>query len=210
MLFRRTDGRLLARWQPCDVKACPTCGPRLRALWAEQWAHVMGNGPIYRLVVPEGEQAKLRRRKTYRGREVAHIPAPDWQRVVYTTAPVGQLVNDVRASLASDFAAMPNDRRNRSMSGCRGTKTKARTGWLGVLADMEDEAAAAREPLECLGRIRRSPEHVAIAAQELGLLVGQGAGLVVMEAPPDMRTFQRLAALIGLQVRGHTPWKAAA
>jgi hypothetical protein len=188
LFFRRPDRALVYRVMPCRTKACPTCGPRLRATWAEQWSHAMASDQVYRLVVDDGEVAKLRRRKALAGKELAQIPGPDGTRVVYTTAPIGLLCEDVPLALTSDFAAMPNDTRRRSLS----------AGWAQVVADAQEETAASREPWECLGRSPRSIEQVVMIATDLGLLVGRSADTVVMKAPEPAQE-SRLFALLRLE-----------
>jgi hypothetical protein len=171
--FRKPDGRLVTRELGCDTRTCPVCGPRLLRQWAAEWAHAMGSDQVYRLVVAEGEPARMRRRKAYRGKELAHLPAPDGKRVVYTTAPIGEVCDAIPHSLASDFAAMPDDGRRRS---------KLSAGWAQVAADARAEAVAAREPWEWLGRVSRPLEQVVIVAQDLGILVGRTVDMVVVEA----------------------------
>jgi hypothetical protein len=199
LLYRRPDGRLVASRKPCDTKGCPGCGPRLRRQWTEQWAHAMGGERVHRLVVGDVELAKLRRRKVMDGQQVGVIPGPDGQRVVYTTAPVGSVCEDVPLALTRDFTAMPSDTRRRSLS----------AGWAQVIADLQVEDAATREAWECLGRIARSIEHVALVATELGLLVGRGADVVIVAEPPDPATWGRFAGLIRLQRGRHRRQVAA-
>jgi hypothetical protein len=200
LLFRRPDGRLMPRRMPCGVKACDYCGPRLRARLASQWAEAMAADQVFRLVVADGELAKLRRRKALAGHELGHVPGPDGTRVVYSTAPIGEPVADKIGALARDFAVMPNDSRRRFLS----------AGWAAVVADAEGEQAAKREPWECLGRVKRSLEHVEIIARELGLFLGRAGpdGLLVAD-PGDALLWSRFASLIGL-VRGRRRRREAA
>jgi hypothetical protein len=201
--YRLKDGRWLCRRVACKTKACPMCGPRLRARWAAEWAHAMAGDRVFRLVVGEGDPAKLRRRKVMRGQQLAHIPAPDGRRVVYTTAPIGEPVTDKIGSLTSDFARMPNDRRNRSMVGT----------WGEIVADAQAEAEARREPLgEYLGRGRRSLEQVEIVARELGLFLGWTSPDGLLIADPGSEQLEgRFCALIGLVRRKETSaWKGRA
>jgi hypothetical protein len=188
--YRLPDGRLLFKRVPCRTKACEVCGPRLRLKWAQQWAHAMAGDVVYRQVVDEGEPARMRRRKAYHDQELGHLPAPDGKRVVYSTAPIGLLCEDVPSALASDFAAMPDDRRNKSLVG----------SWGQVVADAEAEAIAKRPPLgECLGRVTRSLEHVEMIARELGLFLGRsGTDGVLVADPGDALLWARFANLIGL------------
>jgi hypothetical protein len=170
--FKRPDGRIVVREQPCDRRACEWCGPRLRERWAAEWSHALGGDQVHRLVVTEAAWVKLRRQKVMRGAEWATVPQLGGVRVVYTTAHLGDLVRlDISRLLAADFAAMPPGR-NRSMS----------KGWLAVIADLAAEVDAAREPWECLGRVRRSLEQVELVARELGVLVGRTADMVIVEA----------------------------
>lgn len=198
MLFLRPDGRRVARWMPCRVKGCDWCGPRLRTRWAEEWGHAMGGEVVHRLVVDDVEVAKLRRRKVVQGHELGVIPAPDGRRVVYTTAPVGSVCEDVPSALSSDFAAMPNDPRRRSIT----------SGWSSVIADAADEQAAQREQWKCEGRIGRSMEQVAMVATDLGVLVGRTASMLILEVM-DPATENRFKALVKLQ-RGYHRRAAAA
>jgi hypothetical protein len=199
--YRLADGRWLCKRVACKTKACSVCGPRLRARWAAEWAHAMAGEQVYRLTVTEGDPAKLRRRKVMRGHQLAHIPAPDGRRVVYTTAPIGEPVTDRIGSLTRDFAAMPNDRRNKSMVGT----------WGAIVADAQADAEAKREPLgEYLGRGRRSLEQVEIVARELGLFLGRsGSDGVLVADPGDAHLEARFCALVGL-VRRKEPRARAA
>jgi hypothetical protein len=190
--FRMPDGRIAVKQLPCRVKACETCGPRLRQQWAAELGHAMGGDQVYRLVVRDDELARLRRRKVLRGHEVAVIPATDVARVVYSTAAIGEPVRHLSPALAADFAAMPSDSRRRSIS----------AGWAQVIADAQAEAAASREPWECLGRVGRSLEQVELVARELGVLVGRTPDMVIVAAmaPP---TEYRFNALVKLQRGRH-------
>jgi hypothetical protein len=198
LLFRLEGGQLLAKRAPCRTKACETCGPRMRARWAAQWAHAMAGDRVQRLVVDDAEYARLRRRKMLHGHELGQIPAPGGRRAVYTTAELGEPVTGLIGSLTRDFAAMPNDGRHSSLTGCRGTEARPRTGWLGVIADMEEEAEARQAPPgECLGRLRRDVPHVAMVASDLGLLVGRTADAVVMAAPTPA-VFRQFIERVGI------------
>jgi hypothetical protein len=150
----------------------------------------MAGDQVYRLVVADAEVAKLRRRKVMAGQELGHVPLPDGLRAVYTTAPVGDVVTDKIGTLARDFAAMPNDTRRRFLS----------AGWSQVLADAADEAEAKRAPVgECLGRVRRSLEHVEIIARELGLYLGRAGPDAVLVADPGSGLLRdRFCSLVGL------------
>jgi len=194
--YRLPDGRYLCRRVPCKTKACPVCGPRLRVRWAAEWAHAMAGDVVYRLVVDEGEPARMRRRKALRGHELAHIPAPEGMRVVYTTAPIGELVADKIGTLTRDFAAMPNDRRNKSLVG----------SWGEIVADAHQEEEARREPLgEYLGRGRRSLEHVEIITRRLGFFLGRaGPDALLIAAPGSPQLEAELWGLVGL-VRRREP-----
>jgi hypothetical protein len=198
LLFRRPAGRLVPRRMPCRVKRCEWCGPRLRQQLARAWAHAMSGDQVYRLVVDESEWAKRRRRKDLQGTDLGHIPGPEGTRVVYTRAPVGSLCEDVPLALTSDFAAMPNDGRRHRLEG----------SWRQVLDDQVGEVVAKREPWECLGRVGRSLEQVAVIAANLGLLVGRGQDMLVLEKP-DPVTESRLFALLRLQRGFHRRQVAA-
>jgi len=121
-------------------------------------------------------------------------------RAVYTTVAVGQRLADKIGTLASDFSAMPNDTRRRFLS----------AGWSQVLEDAAGEQAATREPWECLGRVKRSLEHVEMIAKELGLFLGRaGPDGLLVEDPADPVLWARFASLIGL-VRGRRRERRAA
>jgi hypothetical protein len=158
----------------------------------------MATDRVYRLVVDDGEVVKLRRRKSLAGQELAHIPGPDGTRVVYSTAPIGSVCEDVPLALSRDFAAMPNDGRRHRLS----------EGWRVVLDDQAGELEAKREPWECLGRVGRTLEQVAVIAASLGLLVGRGQDMLVL-SKPDPATEGRLFALLRLE-RGFHRRAAAA
>ena len=94
---------------------------------------------------------------------------------------------------------MPNDGRRRS---------RLSDGWAAVLADLEDEREADREAWECLGRATRTFEQIAVIAQHLGLLVGRGPDLLVLD-PPDPAAEGRLFALVKLRRGWHRRQEAA-
>jgi hypothetical protein len=190
--FRMPDGRIAVKQLPCRVKACEACGPRLREQWAAELAHAMGGDQVHRLVVADDELARLRRRKVLRGAEVAVIPSANAERVLYTTAAIGEPVRHLPSALTRDFAAMPNDSRRRSIS----------AGWAQVIADAQAEAAGQREPWECLGRVGRSLAQVELVARELGVLVGRTADMVIVAAMGP-QTEHRFNALIRLQRGRH-------
>jgi hypothetical protein len=188
MPFLRPDGSLVFRRFPCKTRACEVCGPRLRAQWAVEWGHAMSGDRVNRLVVAEGEWTRMRRWKSMRGQQYATIPIIGGQRVIYTTADLGERVADLAHQLACDFTIMVIEGRNKTMS----------KGWLAVIADAKAEAEAKRQPLgECLGRVRRSLEQVAMVAQDLGLFLGWDGpdGLLVAD-PGDQR--DRFWSLVGL------------
>jgi hypothetical protein len=182
--FRRPDGTVLVREQPCDTRSCEVCGPRLRRRKAQEWAHAMDGDTVYCRVMAEADWARLRRTKAVRDGQWATIPQLGGVRVVYNTAGLGQRLERVAArDVAADLAGMPPERRS-SMS----------KGWLAVIADAQAEEAAAREPWECLGRCRQSLAHVEMVAVELGVLVGRAADMVVV-AKMDAQVEGRFLAL---------------
>jgi hypothetical protein len=195
MAFRRPDGRIVVRPQPCDWKGCQACGPRLREQWAAEWAHALAGGVIYRKVTDDDEEpARLRRLKVMQGQELAHIPLPDGRRALYTTVAIegASVCEDVPLALSRDFAEMPNDSRRRFLS----------KNWRQVVKDAAAEAKASREAWEYLGKVGRSLGHVEIAAREVGGFVGRTADLVVVEAMelPELARFLHL-----IHCRG--PWQ---
>jgi hypothetical protein len=183
-------GRLITREMPCDVKSCPACGPRLQRELVATWAHAMASDQVYRLVVDEGEPAKLRRRKHMAGKELVHLPLPNGRRAVYTTAPIGDRVQPADA-LARDVAADPGDGRRRS---------KLSEGWAAVVADVEAEAT--REQWTWLGRVSRSLEHVEIEARTLGIFVGRMPDMVITETTDPL-----VRALFLKRIRCRGPWQ---
>jgi hypothetical protein len=186
-LYRLEDGRLLVRRVDCKTKACPKCGPRLRAEYAAGYAAVMAPCRVYRQVVGPGWRKRP-------GAEYLRIPAPGGQLVVYTTAEQGQSIDEpvIASALASDFAAMPSDRRNVSAS----------KAWRGAYHAWRDLAAgAAKAPAEHLGQLRRPLEQVAIVAAELDMLIDQRPDALLLRDPPDAATWERFCALAGLYRR---------
>jgi hypothetical protein len=186
-------GRLITREMPCDVKACEVCGPRLRRELVDEWAQAMASDRVFRLVVDGDQVAKLRRQKRMVGQQLAHLPGPDGTRVVYTTAPIGEAVDNVHITLTSDVAADPGDGRRRS---------KLSDGWAQVVADARAEREAKREPWEWLGRVSRSLEHVEMVARDLGILVGRMPDMVIVEAPDPLAR-----ALFLKRIRCKGPWQ---
>jgi hypothetical protein len=193
-LYRLEDGRLLARRVDCRTKACPKCGPRLREEYAAGYAAVLAAaGPVYRLQVADRDWRKLQARLLRRHASSLRLPAPDGRVVVYTTADLGEGVDNVNASLTSDFAAMPSDRRNLSA-------TKA---WRDAYHAWRSRQDGDQVPAEYLGMLRRPLEHVAMIAADLGMLLEQaGTDALLLHDPPDQATWERFCALAGLYRRG--------
>jgi hypothetical protein len=169
---------------------------------AQAWAHAMGGDPLFYLAMTEGEYPRRRRQLVRGGFEVAQVTTADGVVHVVTTAEVGE---PIAADLVGMLLAWFEDAKhghNPTISGSRGPTAKQpdrpRTGWLGVIADLEDEQAAAREPWECLGRVTRSLEHVEMVARELGVLVGRTDDMVIVEQM-DPALEPRFDALIGLR-----------
>jgi hypothetical protein len=199
--FRRPDGRSVVREMPCNRLTCEVCGPRLRRAKAQAWGHAIGRDPVFYLTTTEASYPRRRRQLVRDGFEVAQVTTSDGTVHVLTSAPVGKRVTGIVGMLTGWFdEAMEG--RNPTISGSRGPTVKQpdrpRSGWLGVVADLEDEQAAKREPWECRGRVTRSLEHVAIVATELGVLVGRTDDTVVIEEL-DPALELRFDALIGLR-----------
>jgi hypothetical protein len=199
VLFRLDGGRLLARRVDCGTKACPKCGPRLRAEYATGYTTVLATSdPVYRLQVPTADWRRLQARLRRRGARVLRIPAPAGQLTIYTTADLGHLVDgaDLADQVTADFQIMPSDRRNVSAS--RNWRD-AYHRW----RDQHDHDQAADASAEWLGRLGRPLEHVAMIARELGMLVGERRShSLELRDPPDAATWQRFCALARLNHPG--------
>ena len=196
VLLRLEDGRLKAQRVDDRRKACPRCGPRLRAEWARLWAAVMEGETVHRLVVDDQEVAKLRRRKVMRGHELGVIPAPDGERVVYTTAEVGSVCEDVPSALTSDFAAMPNDSRHKGLS--EGWRYVA--WWIEATAEPKVRGDAPKV-VEFIGIIRGGLEHARRLAREFGVYeeeAGRDGSAFIMRQPDDPLTWKRFKRWAGL------------
>jgi hypothetical protein len=208
-LYRLDDGRLLARRLDCKTKACGKCGPRLREQWAALWAAVMAGEVVHRLVVGEAEWGRLQRRKIMREAEYGAIPGPDGRRHVYTTAEVGELVADVAAALAGDFAAMPNDRRHRSLSA--GWRRRADAIEAFTAPSTSDEGPRA---VEFLGFLRAGLEHARQLAREFGIYdqeAGPDGSAFLFHQPADPLSWRRFCRWAGLEhpSRRRRPVRAA-
>jgi len=194
-LHRLADGRLRAQRLDCRTKRCPRCGPRLRAEYAMGYTTVLATaGLLYRLQLPDSDwrktQASIKRQP---GAQVLRIPAPAGQLVIYTTVDLGHLVDaaDLADLVASDFAAMPSDRRNVSAS----------KDWRHAYHAWRDQQTPATTPSgEWLGILGRPLEHVAMIAADLGMLVAEvGNHSLVLADPPDPATWHRFCALARLR-----------
>src|SRR5207247_2554141 len=105
------------------------------------------------------------------GTEYLRIPAPGGRAVIYSTADQGEQVDDLAGQLAGDFAAMPSDRRHVSAS----------TTWRDAYhAWREQQQPTTKAPAEHLGQLHRSLEQVAIIAGDLGMLLDQGDGWLLL------------------------------
>lgn len=202
VLYRLDDDRLLARRVDCKTKACGKCGPRLREQWAELWAAVMAGERVHRLVVAEGEWGRLQRRKAMTAAEYGAIPGADGTRVVYTTAEVGELVTgEVFPVLAGDFAAMPNDRRHRSLS----AGWRRRAGAIEAFTTTTSGGEATPRAVEFLGILRAGLEHARQLAREFGVYDQEAAGdgsAFVFRQPDDPLSWRRFCRWAGLERPG--------
>jgi hypothetical protein len=188
-LWRLEGGRLRAARLDCRVKRCPNCGPKLREGWAGLWAQVLAGEVIHRLVIDEGEWRKLQRRKVMRGHELGYIPAPDDQRAIYTTAPIGSICEDIPSALTSDFAEMPNDGRHKGLS----------AGWRRRAECIEAFTAPATRAdgprvLEFLGILRSGLEHARQLAREMKLYeeeAGVEGSAFILRQPDDPLDWRR-------------------
>jgi hypothetical protein len=117
------------------------------------------------------------------------IPAPDGARVVYTTADLGGLVDDLAAQLAADFAAMLSDRRHKRLS----------VHWRQLAAELEQDDDQATTPREVLGILGRPLEQVAMIADDLGMLERATGNSLYLRDPADAETWRRFCALARLR-----------
>jgi hypothetical protein len=156
-------------------------------------------------VVADAEWPKLQRRLKRSGAEYGVIPGADGSRIVYTTAELGDAAGDVAEQLVADFAAMPSDRRNKNKT------LSAR--WRALAKEHEEAAEQVKGALVAsfLGILRKSLEHVAMVAQDLGMLLDQaGPDALFLRDPPERTTWQRFCALAGLYQRGFREQEARA
>jgi hypothetical protein len=196
LLYRLPSGRLLARRVDCKTKGCGKCGPRLRAEAARRWTAVMAGASVYRLVVADTDWSRCQRHLRKAEAAYGMLPAPGAVRVVYTPVArvggyVGVLVTDLTSTLATDFAAMPTDRRHKRLHG----------RWLQLANELEQARhdAEAAPVGDFLGVLRRPLEHVAMIAQDLGLHDGEaGSSGLYLRDPPDAETWRRFCALARL------------
>jgi hypothetical protein len=197
VLLRLEDGRLKAQRVDCRTKGCPKCGPRLRQEWARLWSQVMAGETIYRWVGTDEECAKLLRRKVMRGHAYGVIPAPDGERVVYTTAKVGHLVTgDLAEFLVQDFVAMPTDHRQRSLSAAWQKRADCIEAFTSPAASGE-----APRRVEFVGILRAGLEHARELARDFGVYEEEaardGSAFIFRQPdqPLDWARFKRWAGL---------------
>jgi len=161
----------------------------LRAEYATGYAVVLAAaGPVRRQVVGPGWRKRP-------GSDYLRVPAPDGRAVVYSTAELGDQVVDLAGSLASDFAAMPSDRRHVSAS----------AAWRAAYhAWRTEQQPTTKAPATHLGQFRRTLEHVAMIAADLGMLIEAHDDWLLLRDPPDRATWERFCALAGLCRRAAT------
>jgi hypothetical protein len=156
----------------------------------------MAGEVLYRWVGPDAEWGKLQRRKVMAGHQYGVIPAPDGTRVVYTTAPIGKRVEVALSTvLTSDFEAVPNDTRQRSLS----------AGWQRRADCVEAfTASTSDEPppkVEFIGIIRAGLEHARQLAREMGIYeeeAGADGSAFIFRQPDDPLTWARFKRWTGL------------
>jgi hypothetical protein len=159
----------------------------------------MAGEVVHRLVVAEGEVAKLKRRKVMRAAEFGVVPGPDGTRVVYTTADVGELVTDVATALAGDFAAMPDDPRHKGLS----------AGWRRRADCIEAFSAAPTgtppRRVEFLGILRSGIDHTRQLAREMRVYeeeAGIDGSAFIFRQPDDPLEWRRFKRWAGLEEPG--------
>jgi len=200
-LYRLEDGRLLARRLDCRQKGCPKCGPRLRASWARLWAQVMAGETIYRWVGPDLECAKLLRRKVMAGHQYGVIPLADGLRAVFTTAAIGDLVQDLEGALEVNFRALPDGvGRQRSLSRLWQKRADAVEAFAG-----QAPAGKPKQKVEFVGILRQGLEHARQLAREFGVYeeeAGIDGSAFIMRQPDNQTDWKRFRRWAGLEEPG--------
>jgi hypothetical protein len=161
----------------------------------------MAGDDVRRLVVDDGEWAKLQRRKVMRATEHGVIPGPDGTRVVYTTASVGEAVPDVAEALASDFAAMPNDPRHKGLSATWRRRAECVEAFTAPVARGDKPRVT-----EFLGIIRSGLEHARQLAREMGIYeeeAGVDGSAFIFRQPDDPLAWRRFKRWTGLDEPTH-------
>jgi hypothetical protein len=190
------NGNMVAHHVDGRTKACPKCGPRLRAEYAAGYAAVIGDGPAWQAPVAETDQPKLKAGIKRAGGEFLPIPAGPGERILVASVPFpgASPVTDLAATLAA-FEAMPSDRRH----------VRASAGWQQAFMAWREEQHPTVEPDDgrvYLGSTSRPLAHVAMVARELGMLgpAAVSGDTLVLQPPADEVTWHRFCALIQLRV----------
>jgi Bifunctional DNA primase/polymerase, N-terminal/CHC2 zinc finger len=193
MLLRRRDdpGAGLLMRLFCKRKACPGCGPRLRAKYAAHFTAATAGRTLYRVPVARGSWATMAKRLRRAAADYVRVPAPDGRYTVFATVGPGELVAEPAAALAEAFNFMPSDL-------ARVSSTRA---W----RISSPETAGA---WELVGLVKVGTDRAAAVARHLGILRGPvAAGMLppaVAEAwaltlpADDGPEFERFARLVGL------------
>jgi hypothetical protein len=186
-----TRGR--AVWRKCQARNCGHCGPELRERnLGHDLANLAGHRVVRRLIDRSAWPAVRAKVKRAGGLRVTY-PQPGGMLALYATAGVtGAVVDDLAATLASDYARIPDGARicrSREWALRPARKADRPVGWrsLGTSA---------------------VPERVPLVLQDLGLYRSEvAADLLSAHAweahdftvpAPDSAAFQRFAYAVGL------------
>lgn len=104
---------------PCKRRLCPSCGPRGRTRSKEKMLKDFGRGRVNVVVLDDGGEEWEAFHKTHieRGGASYHrIPAPEGKAVVFTTADVGEQVENIEEVIDAVLDLQPCDGRRRRFS----------------------------------------------------------------------------------------------
>jgi hypothetical protein len=184
------DGK--AVWRKCQWRGCSHCGPELRE---RNLGHDLGNMAgrrVTRRVVARSAWSTVRAKIKAAGGQRVYYPQPGGMLAVYATAGMtGEVVEDLAAALAGDYARIPNGASiRRSKAWSLNPKSGGKRTW----KQLGTSAVTDRVPtiLGGLGLYRNEVDEVAVPLE---------AWEVHNFTVPPLQTsaFDRFAFAVGLE-----------
>jgi hypothetical protein len=200
VVWTASNGKIIGRYHSARKKGCPRCGRQLRARYWQGYGPILAaaGADLRRWEGSEAEWKRLGPKLRKAGYQALPIPVLAG-RIIYTTMPIGQQVEDLPGQLAADLLVMADDARR-----MRATGSAERPGWRQAwqafcAADTPPPATGEHVGFSgalSLPRARMWAEHFGLLEQELG------DGLVIRDVrESDPTVWYLFAERVGIRKR---------